>query len=304
MVSHWILYLVGLAGCTVFYCCYQQWLGWVLLVGVLALPLLSLVVSLPAILTTRVEVDSPATVPIGGRARAGLFANGRLPLPPVTGKLALSCPLYGSRRVVRGGAELATGAACGIRCQVKKARVYDYLGLFFLPIHHRGETVTLVLPDPIPVEGEILAQPTAFRPKPGGGFCENHDLRLYRPGDNLQQIHWKMSAKTGKRIYREPIEPIRKKIAVTLCLYGSPEELTDKLGRLRWLGEKLTGEGVAFDVYACTGAGVGKFPVACPRDMDSLMRELLLSTPAPEEQTVTVEGDTRYIRIGGDSHGV
>ena len=49
----------------------------------------------------------------------------------------------------------------------------------------------------------------AWKPKSGGVCRRNHELRLYRPGDSLNQVHWKLTAKTGKWMIRQPMEPQR-----------------------------------------------------------------------------------------------
>ena len=47
------MYLLSVLGGLVFYWAYREWLSWLILVLLLALPWFSLLVSLPAILTSR-----------------------------------------------------------------------------------------------------------------------------------------------------------------------------------------------------------------------------------------------------------
>ena len=65
MLRNRLLYLAALAGGTVFYCFSYAWFSWFLLVLLWCLPALSLVVSLPAMLTMDLRLVSPGKI---GRA--------------------------------------------------------------------------------------------------------------------------------------------------------------------------------------------------------------------------------------------
>ena len=84
-----LLYLGCLAGSLVFYFCYQQWVSWMVLLTVAAMPWISLVLSLPAILQFRAELEAPAFIPMGDQAEAFLWGLSHLPQPLFRGKLAL-----------------------------------------------------------------------------------------------------------------------------------------------------------------------------------------------------------------------
>lgn len=58
MLRNRLLYLAALAGGTVFYCFFYAWFSWFLLVLLWCLPALSLVVSLPAMLTMDLRLVS------------------------------------------------------------------------------------------------------------------------------------------------------------------------------------------------------------------------------------------------------
>ena len=57
MGKRWFVYLMALLGCLVFYLAYQQWVSWLLLMGVLFLPIVSLLFSIPAIALAKVTRD-------------------------------------------------------------------------------------------------------------------------------------------------------------------------------------------------------------------------------------------------------
>ena len=141
-----------------------------------------------------------------------------------------------------------------------------------------------------------------WRPKPGGGFSEIHDLRLYRPGDDLKHIHWKMSAKTGKLIYREPMEPVQKGYVLNITVSGTTEELDRKLGKLLWTSRMLLEGEFTHTVRAMTAKGLVLFTVENEASLEACLRSLL---GTPKAETTAVDGAADALwqhHIGGDSH--
>ena len=96
-----------------------------------------------------------------------------------------------------------------------------------------------------------------WKPKPGGGYSEEHELRPYRPGDPANSIHWKLSSKTGDLIVREAQELQNQAIYVVL----SPEGDIDRsLEVLSWLSRRLSAMELAHTVvsdalYPLSGEG-------------------------------------------------
>lgn len=242
-----LLYLAGLIAALVFHIFYFGWYSWFVLVLALSLPWFVLLVSLPAMLKTCLSLEVPGVCRTGEEASVILSVSGE------TGcklRLTVRCPLIGERKVVRrtfrgirrGKLPLDT-AHCGLLlCSMRGSRVCDYLGLFSLPIRGAVQQELLVLPRPMPPEK--LPDLTRFstgrrKPKPGGGFAEEHEMRDYRPGDSLRDIHWKLSAKTDRLILREAQEPIRERVLLTLDLQGPRAVLDGVLSRLLWLSRWL-----------------------------------------------------------------
>ena len=128
------------------------------------------------------------------------------------------------------------------------------------------------------------------------------EIREYRPGDRLQRIHWKLSAKTGKLIFREAMEPVRHRIVLTLDLCGDHQTLNRKLGRLLWLGNTLTEKQISFEIAALTGLGVQRWQVGSGEALSDAMTDLL---GCPQATSGSLEADrnwgTRQFHIGGDS---
>lgn len=251
MLKHWLVYLLGLAGALVFHVYYFGWYSWFLLLLVLALPWFSLVVSLLSMLRTRLRLDAPALLTRGEAAYVTLRAeNGFLPQPLCRFRLTITAVMTGERRSLRQSAQsqhswyvsLDTSHAGAYVSRVEKARVYDYLGLFRLPVRAPAPVETVVRP--IPREPGRLPNLSHFlvrnlKPKPGGGFSEEHELRDYRPGDSMREIHWKLTVKTDRTIVREAQEPIRGLTLLTFDLRGTPARVDATLEELLWLSQWL-----------------------------------------------------------------
>lgn len=138
-----------------------------------------------------------------------------------------------------------------------------------------------------------------WKPKPGGGFAENHEMRIYRPGDNLNQIHWKMSAKTGKLMVREPMEPIRERVVVEMILRGAPEEVDRNCGQLLWLSEYLLEKDIPHEWRVLTGNGIFVPSITDAEALHAAMKTILSQTPAAAEAGLESAQAGWVYRIGG-----
>ena len=288
MLSRRICCLAALMGCAGFYVAHGEWVSWVLLVCVAGLPWLSLILSLPAMLRFRMWVQAPAAVALGVEAQAELLGSSDFPLPPFRGKLRVTPCIAGAPFYYREAKGLPTQVCGGLKVEIVKGKVCDYLGLFAFSARRAEPVLVKVRPQPVPVtdlpglENYLAA---AWRPKPGGGFAENHELRLFRPGDSQNQIHWKLSAKTGKLMLRQPMEPLRGRVAVTMNLRGTPEELNRKFGRLLWTGQYLLQRQTPFEIRVLTGGGIYSFQVAREEHLTRAI-DALLCYPAAQSGSI------------------
>ena len=266
--------------CGVFYVAYGEWFSFLLLAAVLLLPWLSLLLSLPAILKFRMAPAGEDSLFVGMETELWLVGSCPFPMPPFKGKIKLRRCITGDQWYYKPHKGLEADHCGGITAVVEKGRVCDYLGLFSFPIGQKEQKTILIRPRPVPLpKAPDLSRCTAraWKPKFGGGFAENHELRLYRPGDSLNQVHWKLSAKTGKLIIREPMEPQRGLVLLTMTLRGTPEELDRKFGRLLWLGLSLLKKDVHFEIRALTAEGVLSFPVTAEPELNKAIDSLLCS---------------------------
>lgn len=289
-----LVYLCALLGCGVFYIAYGEWFSWILLLSVLTFPWVSLALSIPAILRFRAIPEGPDHLFMGGSGTLWLLGNCPAPMPPFQGILQLQSSFTGETRRYNADKGIPADHCGSFRITVEKGRIYDYLGLFSFPIRKGAEKVLRIYPSPLPLENipnlpHFLAP--FWKPKAGGGFSENHELRSYRPGDPLNQIHWKLSAKSGNLILREAMEPLRGKIILTMTLRGTAVELDRKLGRLFWLGKRIIHQNIPFEIRVLTGTGLLSF---CISEISALHQALdtLLCTP------VTAVGSLRDQNFG------
>ena len=304
MLRNWLVYLLGLAGALVFHIYYFGWYSWFVLVLAVALPWFSLLVSLLAMLRTRLRMDAPALLTRNEAAYVTLRAgNGFLPQPLCRFRLTITAVMTGERRSLRQSTQsqgswyvpLDTSHAGAYLCQVEKARVYDYLGLFRLPVRAPAPVETVIRP--VPREPARLPNLRHFlvrqlKPKPGGGFSEEHELRDYRPGDSMREIYWKLSVKTDRTIVREAQEPVRGLTLLTFDLRGTPGRVDATLEELLWLSQWLLDHDTPHQILWIdpTDCEPATAPIEAPADLEALLSRLLRTPLRPD--TPSLEGRT------------
>ena len=100
---------------------------------------------------------------------------------------------------------------------------------------------------------------------------------------------------------REPMEPERGRLLLTMDLCGSASELDVKLGKLLWLSKWLLEQGLSFEIGILTGNGIETWSVQGEWDLGQCMDALLCAPFCPEgsirDRTFTAAW--RY-HIGGE----
>ena len=120
-----------------------------------------------------------------------------------------------------------------------------------------------------------------LRPRPGGGPGEDYDLRLYRPGDPLRSVHWKLSSKREALVVKEVLEPRRAAIVLTYDHFGPPEELDAALERLCALSRWLLARGRPHHIRWADPAGGTAGRLVDGEEALGACLAQALSTPAP-----------------------
>ena len=264
MIGRRLLYLAVLLGAGVLHVCYGQYFSYILFLSALALPALSFVISLPAMLTCYCSLHGSSAVERGRKAFVTLETGCRFLLPAgavtlrisgenrFTGeKLPLEKMTFWGVQKEKRSIPLITKSCGAVKCRLEKVRVWDYLGLFAIPVKKGDEVTVLVLPVPVsPQKEPELQQDSALclKPKPGGGYSEEHELRPYRQGDAINSIHWKLSSKWGETIVREPQLMKRKRVTLSVSPASQSKGLENQLDQLLYLSRKLIKEGIPFTV--------------------------------------------------------
>lgn len=257
MFGRRIRYLTVLLLSLVFYAAVGTRLGCIVALTALGLPWLSLLVSLPAMLTLRPEVKTVEHVQQGQAADACILAGCNLPAPPFRGKLQLENCITGEKRFYTPGTGLPTEHCGGMVITVEKGRVCDYMGLFSFPVRARGSRTVLVRPNPVPISPAL-------------------DLKVLTQAS--QPVRWEVTAKTGSARQSDAGEGRKVPILLTMDLIGSPEELDRKLGRFLWLGSSIVRQGAAFEARVMTGEGLRVFGVRNQQELKRTVDELLCAS--------------------------
>ena len=252
MLRNRLIYLGFLLGMYIFFLEYDGWISCFLLVLTAALPLFSLLCSLPSLKGNRAELRFRPECARGERTELLVSVRHRSEtrVPRCRLRVRLTDEMAGSRQLLR----------CDLRAQSRSrftfcsensgafsletvyGRQYDLLGLFSFPLRLPPKGEILVRPVPVcpePKPDLSLLRARAWVPIPGGGFSEIHENREYRPGDPLRSIHWKLSAKTDGTVVREPQEPLRLAAVVSFDLFADREKTDSVLDRVRWVSEEL-----------------------------------------------------------------
>jgi len=243
-------YASALVGSALFYVLYSNWFSWYLLVLLLLLIPFDLLSSLPGMLTRRLALSAPKVLEQGAEGMLGIATLQEKPFPArvikawlrmhdedVAALRHITCSAEGgSRYVVR----IDTARSGVTVFEIKRIWTVSMIGLFSLPTAANCRAAVLILPAPVkPTNIVALPRGVILRPKPGGGFSEDYDIRHYRSGDPVRSIHWKISAKFDSLVIREPLIPPSHSRLIHITKWDDPTERDMIIGRLRWISDYL-----------------------------------------------------------------
>ncbi|MBR4889368.1 MAG: DUF58 domain-containing protein [Clostridia bacterium] len=264
MAKNRMMYAAALLGACLFYSFYFYWFSWYLLLLVLAMPLFSLLCSLPGMLTMQVKVQVPAAVNRGQRANMVFTAKAAAPVALCRAEVHSRSPFSGEQRtdrlfLQRGTTPLLLPVGhCGVlHYTVDQVRVYDFLGLFCRKVRaaQSGEVVV----HPVPAAPEALppislSQPLGYR-KSAIGTNEAYELREYVPGDDLRTVHWKLTAKQDELIVREPMEEEQAPMVLTFDPGHRADTADWTLERVLWISRWLLRQEKSHELHWLEGEG-------------------------------------------------
>ena len=250
MLRYRIIYILILATATSYHVIYPYWFAWYLLVVLLLLLPLDFIVSLPGMLTRRVSLSAPHTLEQGEHGELIVTTLSDRPFPSgvILARLYVKNDEERVSHRLRCASELNSHSQLNIDTlhsglttfKVERLRPTSLLELISIPVKKDVMVSTLVLPAPaIPPNTTPLPSSVTLRPKPGGDFSEDYDLRGYRAGDPINSVHWKLSAKLDATIVREPMAPPPHGRLVWADMWTSAHERDLILGRLRWISSYL-----------------------------------------------------------------
>lgn len=280
-------YCLALVGCGFYYLTFGRWLSWIFLLGLLVLPAVSLALSIPAIWDLQLSTAGADKLLVGEKGELLLMGSSNFPMPPFHGKIVLRDLRTGEKHLYREETGFVPNHCGGFSVEIEKGRVMDYLGLFVFPVRRKTAGSLLVRPKAVAMENlpeTVIAPPLRWKPSLQR-LGENHELRPYRPGDSLNTVHWKLSAKTGSLTVRETMEPLRQTACLTMNLWGGPEALDERMGKLLWLGNFLLEKGMQPIILVTTGEGLLRLE---PEDEGQLRGavDTILCAPKSEENVL------------------
>ncbi len=280
-------YCLALVGCGFYYLTFGRWLSWIFLLGLLVLPAVSLALSIPAIWDLQLSTAGADKLLVGEKGELLLMGSSNFPMPPFHGKIVLRDLRTGEKHLYREETGFVPNHCGGFSVEIEKGRVMDYLGLFVFPVRRKTAGSLLVRPKAVAMENlpeTVIAPPLRWKPSLQR-LGENHELRPYRPGDSLNTVHWKLSAKTGSLTVRETMEPLKQTACLTMNLWGGPEALDERMGKLLWLGNFLLEKGMQPIILVTTGEGLLRLE---PEDEGQLRGavDTILCAPKSEENVL------------------
>jgi len=245
-----IIYASALIGSALFYVLYSRWFSWYLLMLLVLLVPFDLVFSLPGMLTRRIRITAPDVLEMGADGVLAIITILKKPFPArcIKAWMRVAGDDFASMRRIMCGAERGSRYEVAIDTlrsgltvfEINRFWVVSLIGLFSLPVTVSCRAAVLILPTPVrPANTVALSRGVILRPKPGGVFSDNYDLRHYRAGDPIRSIHWKVSAKYDSLIIREPLVPPAHSRLIHITKWDGALERDIILGRLRWVSDYL-----------------------------------------------------------------
>ncbi len=119
--------------------------------------------------------------------------------------------------------------------EVKELQVTDWLGFVTLHKKMQGKKEIVLLPsDCLTIEPELSALQNGMTEveeskNKGTDFSEVQDVREYRPGDKLQNIHWKLSAKKDEWMVKERVSLSSSQLIVFVELFQDESMILNRI---------------------------------------------------------------------------
>lgn len=304
-----VLYVGGLLGALAFFMNYRMWFSAFVMLTLLLLPLFSIGLSLFSLRAKSVTMRCDRTVVRGENAELRIQESCKsfFQPPPVAITVVVTDSMTGDKNTF--DLELCGGKAqtfilesrhCGyLTFHAKRLVMRDYLGIFSIPLKPPEDVHLAVMPvecAPSPLPDLSMITPASYRPKPSGGYSEIHELRDYRLGDSMREIHWKLSAKADRLVVREPQIPNHGTVVVSFELDPDTDRADAVLDRLcyicRWMLEHETEHDVRW--VSTAERGIVSKTVASLSDIEPLLFAVMRD-PLPDASSASAGIEKRRI---------
>lgn len=144
---------------------------------------------------------------------------------------------------------------CGrVYIHMQSVKIADYFGLFSLNVPMKAATRITMLPelftcDVLPSMVSSISDDSAVSQR-GDDRTETFQLREYQSGDDIRQIHWKLSSKLDNLILREPSQNVSRSLLVFWDKrYDALPEKMDAMAEVTAsICRSLCDSGTAFDL--------------------------------------------------------
>ena len=295
-----ILYLWLLAMAAAYYVIDTRYLSWLLLTLLLLLVPLEVLLSLPGLFTLRLRLTADQeTLRQGGVLTARVEISSRFPVHGV--RLRLHCQnLLTGEEADKKGCFPSRGAPCAelpclwehcgtVRCRVTSARLVDLMGLFSFRVALPQPVEVLVSPQALPFQGDVaLLLPGAAQAgasvAAGKGGEERSAVREFQDGDQLRDVHWKLSSKLQKLMVREAEQSPQPSVVLAFCLSGEPEQADQTLARVTGLSQELLARQCAHSLQ-WYDAAQAELPMHLVEDQASFLAAMREACSHPMEET-------------------
>lgn len=181
---------------------------------------------------------------------------------------------------------------CGrIEIRIIRARMYDFLHLFLREENVDAVKNVMIFPlgkeqgkidTSVYISGEDEVEESQTK---GSDFSEVSEIREYIPGDNLKDIHWKLSAKKEELMVKEHVSLSSKqyKIFVEL-LDGNMEKLDGILERAFSAGKQLLlkGQGFSYCWWSKRAGCMKEKNILSEEDLMECFQEIYYEKPYDE----------------------
>lgn len=239
----------------------------------------------------------------GGEIPFSIFAENKsaLPLPRISCRITGVNLLTGESFHQKADFSIGRGESRTIPCSltskycgrleltIRQVRIYDYFGLLYLPLRTERHIGVTVMPNTF--EMELLAPICKSIPddsdeystlRAGNDPTEIFQVREYRPGDSLRQIHWKLTQKFDQLMTREASLPVDQSVMVLFDTHSfqdkpSPTLFDAAAEVLATLSQSLLEDGISHRIVwrdAATG-GISSAFISSTEDLTETLGQLL-----------------------------